>query len=128
MSKDQPTDNPFSSHRDEWRQWRREHGRHDPVGPLIIITIGVIFLLNNFDILPWSIWNSIWRFWPVLLILWGIQIILGRSRLASIITSIIGALLLAFIIAMAVASVNSDFDMWFRTTFPFMDQLQNQLQ
>lgn len=125
MPKEQKTDNPTPTTREEWRQWQREHRHQSVIGPLILITIGVIFLLNNFGILPWSVWDSIWRFWPVLLIIWGIQIILGRSRLASIISSIIGALLLAFIIAMAVASVNQDFNLWLRQAFPILNQFSN---
>ena len=46
---------------------------------LFAILLGLIFLLNNFVILPWEIWQNIWKFWPVLLILFGIEAILGRN-------------------------------------------------
>ena len=46
---------------------------------LFAILLGLIFLLNNFGILPWEIWQNIWKFWPVLLILFGIEAILGRN-------------------------------------------------
>lgn len=40
---------------------------------VILITIGTLFILKNLDILYFS-WSSVWRLWPVLLILWGISV------------------------------------------------------
>ncbi|MFQ6054488.1 MAG: LiaI-LiaF-like domain-containing protein [Methanosarcinales archaeon] len=36
--------------------------------PLILITIGVIFLLNNFGFIPYDIWDL----WPLILIIIGL--------------------------------------------------------
>jgi hypothetical protein len=47
-------------------------------GPLLLIFIGVIFLLNNLGLIQWSIWDVILRFWPVLLIAAGLDLILGQ--------------------------------------------------
>ncbi|MDP2659635.1 MAG: DUF5668 domain-containing protein [Dehalococcoidia bacterium] len=49
------------------------------IGPAILIALGAVFLLNSLDIVPWSVWGTLWRFWPVILILLGVQTILGRS-------------------------------------------------
>ncbi len=38
----------------------------------------MVFLLNNLNVLPWSIWNQLWRLWPLILILVGLEILLGR--------------------------------------------------
>lgn len=60
-------------------QGRDERYRRPPiVGPLLLITAGVIFLLNNLEVLPWSIWNQLWRLWPLILVLIGLEILLGR--------------------------------------------------
>lgn len=45
------------------------------VFPLIIITIGVILLLNNLGIISWEIWRTLWLYWPVILILFGIEML-----------------------------------------------------
>ncbi|HEY4694393.1 MAG TPA: DUF5668 domain-containing protein [Candidatus Nanoarchaeia archaeon] len=45
---------------------------------LLLITLGIIFLLNNFGLLPWELWSHLWKFWPILLILFGLEIIIGR--------------------------------------------------
>ncbi|MBI2955630.1 MAG: hypothetical protein HYY30_15045 [Chloroflexi bacterium] len=49
------------------------------VGPLILITIGVLFLLGNLGYLSWGFWQSLLRFWPVILILFGVEVLFGRS-------------------------------------------------
>lgn len=48
------------------------------VGPLILISLGVLFLLANLGALDWSVWEILFRLWPVLLIAWGLDIIVGR--------------------------------------------------
>ena len=52
---------------------RRRGGRRHLVGPLILLGAGVLLLLNNLQLLPWSIWHDLWPYWPVLLILLGLE-------------------------------------------------------
>ncbi len=44
---------------------------------LILIFIGSIFLLENFNLIEFY-WSSVWRFWPVLFILIGANMLLSR--------------------------------------------------
>lgn len=53
--------------------------RRSLVGPLILIGLGVIFLLNNLGMLGWSVWETLWKLWPVLLIAIGLEVLLGRG-------------------------------------------------
>ncbi len=55
-----------------------EYRRPSLIGPLILITIGVLFLLANMGMLPFTFWEIAVRFWPLLLILVGLDIIIGR--------------------------------------------------
>ena len=66
-------------------------GRRDVVGAAILIAAGVILLMNTTGVLPWSAWRELVRFWPVLVILWGISIIFGQSRAAA---GVVGILVL----------------------------------
>lgn len=50
------------------------------LGPLILITAGILLLLNQSGRLPWTIWGTLWRLWPVIIILIGIEILIGVSR------------------------------------------------
>jgi TM2 domain-containing membrane protein YozV len=48
-----------------------------PVGPAVMIGLGVIFLLNNLGLLRFS---QIFKFWPIALIALGIYMLIDRSR------------------------------------------------
>ncbi len=52
------------------------------VGPIILIGIGVIFLLNNLGVTSVNLWELVIRLWPILLIGWGLDILIGRRSLA----------------------------------------------
>ena len=58
-----------------------ENRRPSIIGPLILITVGVLFLLANMGMLPFTFWELAVRFWPILLILIGLEIIFGRRSL-----------------------------------------------
>jgi hypothetical protein len=75
---------------------KEKHRRGSLVGPMILIALGVVFLLNNLGILPWSIWEVILRLWPILLIGIGLDLLLGRrSVLGSLLALILTSLILA---------------------------------
>ncbi|PWB55912.1 MAG: hypothetical protein C3F06_01980 [Candidatus Methanoperedenaceae archaeon] len=50
------------------------------VGPLLLLAIGFTLLFNNLGLFPWEIWGRLFRYWPVILILFGIQIFARHSR------------------------------------------------
>jgi hypothetical protein len=52
--------------------------KNRPVGPIILIALGALFLLNNFS---WFPFYRIGRLWPLILI--GVGILLFRNRLSS---------------------------------------------
>lgn len=70
------------------------------LAPFLLIILGAIFLLNNFGVLPWSVWTNLWKFWPVILILIGVEYLIGQS--VSLRTTII-LIILIFLIPVIVA-------------------------
>ncbi|MBC7261840.1 MAG: hypothetical protein H5T63_07475, partial [Chloroflexi bacterium] len=80
-----------------------EEKRNRPsiIGPLLLIAAGVLLLLNQMGKLPWGIWGTIWRFWPVILILIGLEILIGLSR--STVIYIIGLLIALAILGGVIA-------------------------
>ncbi|HEX7367372.1 MAG TPA: DUF5668 domain-containing protein [Pelobium sp.] len=46
---------------------------------IILIFIGTVFLLENYGLINFH-WTYVWRFWPVILIIIGINIIFSRSQ------------------------------------------------
>jgi hypothetical protein len=55
------------------KEKNKYRSRRDYFGPLLLITIGFIFLASNLGIIPWNGWSAIWRLWPLLLIIAGIN-------------------------------------------------------
>lgn len=49
-------------------------------GPVFWIGIGVLLLLNNLGLFPFGSWFNLLRYWPVILIVAGIDIMLGRQH------------------------------------------------
>jgi hypothetical protein len=56
----------------------RGHRRPSIVGPLILIVVGGVFLLENAGMLPRNTWQSLWRLWPVVLVLVGLELLVGQ--------------------------------------------------
>lgn len=81
-----------------------EQRRPSLFGPLMLITIGVLFLLANLNILPLTFWEIAARYWPLIFILIGLEIIVGRQ-------SVIGGLVVVVLWVAIVGGV-----LWFSFT------------
>jgi hypothetical protein len=62
------------------------------LGPVLLILAGVLFLLNTLDILPWGVWGSLWRLWPLVLIAIGLDMIFGRRNMLISLIIVLGLL------------------------------------
>jgi len=91
---------------------------------IVLISLGIILLLNNFGLLTWNIWHILWRFWPVILVFWGIEAILGKSFLSNIIATLIGVILGILIIAYSISLVDSNFDKWAGKNYPMWRKIK----
>ena len=64
---------------------------------IVLVTIGVIFALRNFDIFFFN-WRGLFRLWPLIFIFWGIAILPVKSMIKgilSLVTIIIAIIILA---------------------------------
>ena len=77
-------------------------GRGFPLFATLLIVLGVLLLLQTTGALPWELWASIWRFWPVLIIALGINLAFGR-RMPWLAASLIAVVLIAAV-GMAIAT------------------------
>ncbi len=59
-----------------WTDDRQAVRRRQRAAGFIVLAIGVIFLLANFNVFDW---DTFWRFWPLLLVLGGVILLLRRS-------------------------------------------------
>ena len=73
------------------RTWRQRSGLFFP---LLLIALGILFLLTNLDVVGREIWRDVWRLWPALLILLGLDLLGGRGSVGHAVGSLLGVLVL----------------------------------
>ncbi len=72
---------------------RLGHRTYKIVGPLLLIFVGLLMLMNQLGLLSFS-WQALLRLSPLLLILFGLEMLLGRSQTGAIIVLIIALLVM----------------------------------
>lgn len=68
---------------------RQPRGVRGVTGAIILIAVGAALLLSNLGLISVQ-WYTLWRFWPVFLILVGLDLLLGRTVLGSLLAGLIG--------------------------------------
>lgn len=68
----------MSEQKSEQRPEEPRRARYVPVFGLLLLYLGIVFLLQSLGIIPWGLWHILWRFWPVLIIIAGLGILLRR--------------------------------------------------
>ncbi|NLB73771.1 MAG: hypothetical protein GX795_07055, partial [Firmicutes bacterium] len=63
--------------------------RSSIVLPSILILLGILLLLYNLGLVDWNVWAAIARFWPLILVALGLELILGRGSISRSIVIII---------------------------------------
>ena len=73
---------------------KQQKERYAPVWGILLLFLGIIFLLQNLNVLPWGLWGTLWHFWPVLIIIIGASILLRYHNVW-----LVSALILAMLFA-----------------------------
>jgi len=91
-----------------WREWRHCN-RHagNAIWGLALALGGILLLFNNAGLVSWQVWQFIWPFWPVILILIGLRFILGFNWVSGAVVFLVAAAAFAYIILSALIQVNS---------------------
>jgi hypothetical protein len=74
---------------------QRPRHRGGVVWPLVLIFIGGVFLLQNAGYLPANFWMNLWKLWPLVLVLAGIELLLSH-RIPWLVLAGLGAVVLVF--------------------------------
>ena len=79
---------------------------------IILVYLGVLVLLNNFDVIHFS-WSVFWKFWPVLLIIWGIDILIAKenTRRAALLIGLVTCLGLGLLTYFGIRKTETTIDM-----------------
>ncbi|HQI41872.1 MAG: hypothetical protein B6D44_09875 [Ignavibacteriales bacterium UTCHB2] len=90
---------------------------------VFFLAIGVLLLLGNYTNFSFS-WDTVWKFWPTVLVLIGISILV-KNKTGKIIVAALAALVLAFTIYASVSATtnlfNNDFELNFGEGTPLYD-------
>lgn len=78
----------------------RQRGARGISGAIILIALGVAFLLQNLGVVSFD-WFWLVRFWPLLLILLGLDLLLGRTLIGSLVSGLVGLILVAGVLYLA---------------------------
>jgi hypothetical protein len=78
----------------------------------MFIFFGSILLLNSLNILPWSVWGQILRFWPLLLILAGVRILVGNNPLSRLLMLIINFVVFGSVLLLILSQFTPEFVSW----------------
>ena len=71
-----------------------EEGKGNWIFGLILLIIGMVFVVENFTGI--EVWGKVWKFWPVILLIWGIkEIWQNKSIFFGVILIAIGAIFFA---------------------------------
>ncbi len=57
---------------------RRPQPREIPIFGVILLFVGIVLLLQTLGVVPWGLWGTLWRIWPLLLIIIGLVLVLRR--------------------------------------------------
>jgi hypothetical protein len=86
-------------------QKTRQSDSSVPFWGILFLFLGLVFLLQTLDVLPWGLWRTLWRLWPVLLIALGICLAMRRFNVWLV--SLIVAALFAGVLGIAYAQYQS---------------------
>jgi len=95
----------WKAQRAEWKQTHRHEG--SMFWGLIILLVGMLSLLYTLGYVSPVFWHSIIPFWPILLILWGASLVLGRNWFARFIVFIFALAFLIVVILYGLVRANS---------------------
>lgn len=63
--------------------------RQGLVGPVILISLGTVFLMSNLGLLVINVWEVVLRLWPIVLVAFGLDLVIGKRSLIGSITALV---------------------------------------
>jgi hypothetical protein len=99
----------------------------DIVFPLLLILCGVTLLFNNLGVLDWSVWYVIFSFWPLILIILGLEYVANDMPLAKSIATALAIISFIFVFALSASLVNKTFNNYLQKKLPFWLKVENML-
>lgn len=104
----------------------RKHDGGSGMWGIFLIFLGLTFLAVNTGLIDRQIWVYLVRFWPVLLILSGIHIILGNSLITKIVMMVLAVVVFGLILISGLKYYGAPIYFgWGLDQIPYVDWLNN---
>jgi hypothetical protein len=58
---------------------KQDKGNVLPVWGIVFLFAGIVLLLQALNVLPWALWGRLWKFWPVIIIIFGLSFLTRRK-------------------------------------------------
>jgi hypothetical protein len=126
-SKEEPHVEVFG---EEVKSYKRHHRCHSgsAIWGLLFLFGGGVLLLNNFGVIPWNFWDYVWGFWPALLVIIGIRVVLGHNILSRLIVFVITLVTFGLILIYGLSQVNSHLLVYVPQNWINLAQILNQVK
>lgn len=100
---------------------RLEKIKENPIhafGIVFFFTLAVVFLFNISGIIPWGIWGIFLRLWPVLLIMFLLQLFSRKYKNLEIAVIALGIGMISALVFLALSLKSQKFDAWLSHLMP----------
>ncbi len=87
---------------------KKDRGGSDYVFAFFLIFLGLVFLLNTTGLITWEIWSVLLRFWPLLIIFAGLNLIVQESKVFRIIIGVISIIVFLLVFLFAIGVTTTD--------------------
>jgi hypothetical protein len=91
--------------------WEKSPKRTDYAGRIIwalfLIFVGTVLLFNTLGVVSWQVWGYLINFWPLILVMLGLRIILGSSPWAGLFLGVVGLAIMGFLFLAGLQLINS---------------------
>lgn len=75
---------------------------------IFFVFLGVFFLLNNLNIISFSIWNALFDLWPLFFVMLGVHLISNRPSVTIISWIIFFSIIILYAISIQNSNLNLD--------------------
>ncbi len=84
---------------DQFPRWKHHHQGGNLWLALIFIIVGFLLLLQNFGLVSPTVWSEIAKFWPLIVVMLGLEMIFGHSTLGRFLMLLIVLFILIWILS-----------------------------
>ena len=89
--------------------WHNHHHHHGGgvLWGILFVWAGIVLLCNSLGVIPWTFWTYTRMFWPLILVLIGIRMVLGRNIISRLVVFALSLIILGYVMIYVLDRMNS---------------------